>query len=207
MHRVVLLLLVLIVSQAQAKRPSYAELFVGFASPFDLVAYQDFQSERVNPGSFATSLSMCGVFPVFGSLSLNPSFSMIATGGDVTNDPLPPGNFNVRFQQREIALDGLIQAPGLRRLHLGAGTSFAWWDASEDYARPLTERDYFVGRVIEGKSLLARGILHLALRNPEVSGASLKLVAAWPLNEILRINDSAATGYIGLHCGFSMILL
>lgn len=208
MKRVVFLMLVsFVAAQSAYARPSYVELFVGFASPFDLVSYQDKESERVNPGSFATSLSMSGIFPFIGAISLAPSFSMLASGGVVTNDPLPPGNFDVRFQQREIALDALVAPPGLSRIHVGAGSSFAWWDAAEDYQRPLPDGYYFDGRVIKSNALMARGIVHLALRNPEVSGASLKIVAAWPLNEVLRMNNSAATGYIGVHCGFSMILL
>jgi hypothetical protein len=132
---------------------------------------------------------------------------MLATGGEVSDDPLPPESFDIHFQQREIALDALVAPPGLSRLHFGAGTSFAWWDAAEDYQRPLPGGYYFDGRVIKSSALMARGIAHLALRNPDVSGASLKLVAAWPLNEVLRMKNSAATGYIGIHCGFSMILL
>lgn len=37
---------------------------------------------------------------------------------------------------------------------------------------------------------MARGVVHLALRNPEVSGAALKLVAAWPLTELLRVDNT-----------------
>jgi hypothetical protein len=44
------------------------------------------------------------------------------------------------------------------------------------------------------------------LRNPEVSGVSMKLIGALPMTDILKMEDSAASGYVALHIGFSMLL-
>ena len=62
-------------------------------------------------------------------------------------------------------------------------------------------------RVTRGQSYLLRGVVHLMLRTPGVSGFSAKLIAAVPLTHALRIEDSAATGYIGVNLGFSMVVL
>ncbi len=191
---------------AEFARPTYAEIQVGFATSTGLNTYQDVESERVAPGSLGTTLMFSGYFPVVGSFTLSPTFALLTTDGEISNDPTAPSVFDVRFHQREFGVDALITPAKLSRLNLGIGSSLAWWTAAEDNARQTEENVYVKGRSIEGKSVMARGIVHLALRNPEVSGASLKLVAAWPLTELLRLDNTAATGYVGLQCGFSMIL-
>ncbi len=191
---------------ADFARSTYAEIQVGLATSTGLDTFQDIESERVAPGSLGTTLMFSGYFPVFKSLTLSPTFALLTTDGKVSRDPTAPTVFDVRFHQREFGVDALFSPAKMGRLNIGVGSSMAWWTASEDNARQ-TETDVFVeGRSIEGKSLMARGVAHWALRNPEVSGASLKLVAAWPLTELLRLDNTAATGYVGLQCGFSMIL-
>jgi len=189
-------------------RPSYAEIQVGLASSTGLDTYQDIESERVAPGSVGTTLMFSGYFPIVKHFSLSPTFALLTTDGEVSNDPTAPSVFDIRFHQREFGLDALFSPGDLKRLNIGLGSSLAWWTASEDNARIMNEDEIEVERrrSIEGKSVMARGVMHLALRNPEVSGASLKLIAAWPLTELLRLENTAATGYVGLQCGFSMIL-
>lgn len=201
-----LLLCISLVSAAELSRPSYAELQVGVATSTVFDTYQDVESNRVVPGSLGTTLMFSGYFPVLSRLSLSPTFTLLTTDGEISNDPSVPTVFDVKFHQREIGLDALYSPGDLKRMSLGIGSSLAWWTATEDNARQSDESVYIRGRSIEGKSAMARAIVHLALRNPEVSGASMKLVAAWPLTEILRLNNTAATGYVGLQCGFSMIL-
>ncbi|MCB9366833.1 MAG: hypothetical protein H6508_06630 [Calditrichaeota bacterium] len=204
------LLLLCAVSVAGARefgRPSYAEVQVGIATPTGLSTFQDVESERVSPGSVGTTLLFSGYFPVFKTLTVSPSFTLLTTDGRVTGDPTVPTAFNVRFHQREFGADVLIHSGKARRLMIGAGTSLAWWTATEENAKPNYDGVYQRGRSIEGQALMGRGIVHVALRNPDVSGASLKLVAAWPLANLIQVNNTAATGYIGLQCGFSMILI
>ncbi len=191
---------------AETSRPSYAEVQVGFASAAGLTTFQDIESERVAPGSLGTTLMFSGYFPVLSNFQLGPTFALLTTDGRISNDPTVPSVFDIRFHQREFGIDALVSPGDLNRLNLGIGSSLAWWTASEDNARQSEDSVFVQGRTIEGKSVMARGIVHLALRNPDVSGASIKLVAAWPLTELLRLNNTAATGYIGLQCGFSMIL-
>ncbi|MBK6765962.1 MAG: hypothetical protein IPG71_06430 [bacterium] len=149
-----------------------------------------------------------GYFPLGSWFSLSPGFVLLTTDGRVTGDPSTPTAFDVRYSQSEAALDALVSPGDLRRLQFGLGASFAWWTAAEDNARVSyeDERTYERGRRIDSKALLGRGVIHLALRNPDVSGASLKLVGALPLAEMLRLDNTAASGYISLQCGFSMIL-
>ena len=187
---------------AEFARPTYAEIQVGFATSTGLNTYQDVESERVAPGSLGTTLMFSGYFPVVGSFTLSPTFALLTTDGEISNDPTPPSGVAARFHHRGFGVDALITTTQLSRLNLGIGSSLAWWTAAEDNARQTEENVYVKGRSIEGKSVMARGIVHLALRNPEVSGASLKLVAAWPLTELLRLDNTAATGYVGLQCWF-----
>ncbi|MCL4305973.1 hypothetical protein KJZ99_08670 [bacterium] len=206
-----ILLLILLVCtpfafSAEIDRLSYAEVQLGFATTTGLTVYKDVEGERVAPGSIGTTLQFSGYFPLIGVLSFSPHFTLLTTDGRVTDDPSPPPSFDVRFHQRELGLDLLFRPGDLRKLRLGAGSSIAWWTAAEDNARPVIDGEYLRGRSIDGQALMGRGVIHLALRNPEVSGASLKLVAAWPLANLIRVENTAATGYIGLQCGFSMIL-
>ncbi len=195
-----------IANASDYSRPSYAEIQVGIATSTGFNTYQDVEGERVAPGSIGTTLLFSGYFPLGGHISLSPNFSLLTTDGKVNDDPSPPATFDIRFHQREVGVDALISPGDLRKLHLGLGSSIAWWTAAEDRARPPLEGEYQRGRSIDGQALMARGTVHLALRNPDVSGASLKLVAAWPLTGLLQVDNTAAAGYIGLHCGFSMIL-
>ena len=199
-------LLIVGTSVLAKERFSYAELQVGLATSTGFSTYEDAEGERVAPGSLGTTLMFSGYFPALGAVVLSPSFSLLTTDGRVNDDPSPPPAFDIRFHQREIGVDVLTSPGDLHKLQLGIGSSLAWWTAAEDNARPPIDGVYVAGRSIEGKAVMARGVVHLALRNPEVSGAALKLVAAWPLTALLRVDNTAATGYIGLHCGFSMIL-
>lgn len=197
-----------VTSAAEFTRLSSAELQVGIATPAGFTTHNDVESERVAPGSLGTTLMFSGYFPLGSWFSLSPGFVLLTTDGRVTNDPSPPTAFDIRYTQSEAALDALITPGGLRRLQLGLGTSFTWWNAAEDNARVSyeDERTYERGRRIDSKAVMARGVIHLALRNPEVSGASLKLVGAFPVNDLLSLDNTAASGYIGLQCGFAMIL-
>lgn len=187
-------------------RYTYAEVQVGVATSTGLQTYQDVESERVSPGSLATTLMFSGYFPIGNRYAISPTFSLLTTDGRVNDDPSPPTAFNIRMHQREVGVDALVSPGDLRKLQMGLGTSIAWWTAAEENSRPPFEGEYERGRTINGQALMARGVMHLALRNPDVSGASLKLVAAWPLTELLQVDNTAATGYVGLQCGFSMIL-
>lgn len=210
--RLLLLLPLLLASQltiaSDFPRPSYAEVQAGLATPTGFSTHKDIESERVAPGSLGTTLLFSGYFPVGSWFTISPNFCLLTTDGRVNNDPSLPSSFKIRFSQREVGIDALFVPGDLKRLHLGIGSSFAWWTAAENSVRVSYEdnRTYESGRTIDSKAVLGRGVIHLALRNPEVSGASLKLVGAWPLAELLRLENTAATGYIGLQCGFSMIL-
>lgn len=196
-------------SAGEIARPSYAEIQVGLATSLAYTTFRDVESDRVAPGSLGTTLMFSGYFPLYNSFILSPTFALLSTDGEVSDDPSHPSVFDIRFHQREFGADALICPGDLSRLMAGLGASLAWWTAAEDNARVSGDPDdpvYERGRTIEGKSLMARSVLHLALRNPQVSGASIKFVAAWPLAELLRLNNTAATGYVGLQCGFSMIL-
>jgi hypothetical protein len=189
---------------------SYAEVMAGFAFSTGLEVHQSADADRVTPGSISTTIAMQGLFPLLGRFSFSPSFSYLSTNGDVRGDPLPPVDYQVRFQQSELALDLLWQPGGLRKFRIGPGLSAAWWTAVEDLDLPPTyyhddELDYRT-RVIRGQSALIRGVIHLMLRNPEVTGVSAKLIVGMPVTEFLKWEDSAATGYVALNIGFSMIL-
>jgi hypothetical protein len=204
----VLLLLMLGTDLPAASAYSYAEVMAGLVSPTGLVVHRSKDADRVTPGSFGTAIVMDGLFPLLGRFSFSPSFGYLSTNGDVRNDPISPSNFDIRFQQTELACDLLWQPGGLRKFRLGTGISAAWWSAVEDKdLHPYYYRNNFNDtRVVRGQSALLRGVAHFMLRNPEVSGISAKLIAAYPLTELLKIDDSAASGYIGLNIGFSMIL-
>jgi len=206
MRTVFILLLVLCGTSLAADRYSSAEIQVGFATSTGFSTFADIEGDRVAPGSVGTTLLFTGYFPTFSTFTISPGFTLLTTDGRVTEDPTPPPAFDIRFHQREVGVDALWSPGNLRKLNFGIGSSFAWWSAAEDNARPPIDGEYLRGRSIEGKALMARGVAHLALRNPDVSGAAIKLVAAWPLTDLLSIDNTAATGYIGLHCGFSMIL-
>jgi hypothetical protein len=148
------------------------------------------------------------LFPLKGRFSFSPSFSFLTTNGDVANDPTPPNDYDIRFQQSELALDLLWNPEGMQKFRLGPGVSLAWWNAAEDRdRRPFYYDDEeFPTRVLRSRSALLRGVAHWMLRNPEVSGISVKLIGAVPMTDILKIENSAATGYVALHIGFSMLL-
>jgi hypothetical protein len=198
-----------ILSQA-ALAYSYAEVMAGLAAPTGLEVHQSADADRVTPGSIGTAIAMQGLFPLLGQISFSPSFSYLSTNGDVHRDPLPPVNYRIRFQQSELALDLLWQPGSLKRFQIGPGVSAAWWTAAEDVdLRPTIYREdefEYKTRVIRGQSALLRGVIHLMLRNPEVTGLSAKLVVGLPMTELLRMEDSAATGYVALNLGFSMLL-
>lgn len=202
----ILLLCCGVAAASDISRPAYAEVQVGVATAAGFTTFQDIESERVAPGSVGTTLMFSGYFPVLKKIQLSPTFSLLTTDGRISNDPSIPTAFDIRFHQREFGADVLFSPGDLKRLNLGLGSSLAWWTASEDNARRPDDSIFVRGRTVEGKSMMARGMIHLALRNPDVSGASVKFVAAWPLTELLRLSNTAATGYIGLQCGFSMIL-
>jgi hypothetical protein len=189
---------------------SYAEVMAGLAVPTGLSVHQSTNADRVTPGSIGTTITMHGLFPLAGSLSFSPAFSYLSTDGDVQGDPIPPPDYGIRFQQSELSLDLLWQPDGLRKLRIGPGISAAWWTAAEDFDLPPSYyRDdgfSYRTRVIKGQSALLRGVIHLMLRNPEVTGLSAKLVVGLPMTEFLKLEDSAATGYVALNLGFSMIL-
>ncbi len=187
---------------------SYAEVMAGIVSPTGLVVHQDKDADRVTPGSFGTAIVMDGLFPLLGRFSFSPSFSYLSTNGDVKSDPTPPSDFNIRFQQTEFACELLWQPGGLSKFRIGPGVSVAWWSAAEDRDRNPYEYGYqdVDTRVVRGQSALMRGVAHFMLRNPEVSGISAKLIVAQPITTLLKIDDSAASGYIGMNIGFSMVL-
>lgn len=201
-----ILLFIGLATSAELNRMSYAEIQVGLATSTGLVTFQDIEGERVAPGSIGTTLLFSGYLPLSNHFFVSPNFSLLTTDGKVRDDPSLPTTFGIRYSQREVGVDALISPGDLRKLQLGLGTSLAWWTAAEDNVRGPIDGEYLPGRSIDGQALMARGVVHLALRNPDVSGAALKLVAAWPLTELLQVDNTAATGYIGLQCGFSMIL-
>jgi hypothetical protein len=189
---------------------SYAEVMAGLAVPTGLEVHQSTDADRVKPGSIGTTIALQGLFPLIGRFSFVPSFSYLSTNGDVQGNPLPADNYKIRFQQSELAVDLLWQPDGLRKFRFGPGISAAWWTAVEDVDLPPTyyhndELDYRT-RVIREQSALMRGVVHLMLRDPDVSGLSAKLVVGLPLTELLKWEDSAAAGYVALNIGFSMIL-
>lgn len=186
---------------------SYAEVMMGFVSPTGLVVHQDKEAKLVNPGSFGTAIVMDGLFPLFGRFSFSPSFGFLSTNGNVKDYPLPPNDFNIRFHQSELACDLYWQPGGLRKFRVGPGISAAWWSAVEDKDVNPYRYEYEIdNHVVRGQSALLRAVAHFMLRNPDVSGVSAKLIVAQPMTDILKMKNSAATGYIGLHLGFSMVL-
>jgi len=202
-----LLLACLSLGSTRAQAYSYAGVMAGITTPTGLSTYRDAEADRVSPGSFGTTILFEGLFPLVGTLSFSPSFGFLSTDGEVEVDRLPSSAYDVFFRQSELGCDLLWKPEGFRRFRVGPGVSAAWWNAVEDHGRPIDARDQILERqVVRGQSVLIRGVAHLLLRNPEVSGATMKLIAAMPLTEALRIEDSAAAGYVGLSIGFSMIL-
>lgn len=186
---------------------SYAELMAGLATTNSLIEYRDTDADRVDPGSFATSIQICGLFELNPYFSISPSYSYLSTDGSVDSDMLQFPDYSVRLQQSELAVDFFWRPPGVRKIRFGPGFSLGWWNAQEDYERPIyRSEDYPERRVTRGQSWLARGVVHMMPRTPTVPGISLKVIGAYPLTELLRKEDTSALGYIGISAGFSMIL-
>jgi hypothetical protein len=187
---------------------TYAEVMAGISTPTGISSYRDQEAERVSPGDVATTLTIAGLFRLSEQFTLSPSYSYLSTNGNVagSSHPTLPATYDIKFQQNELALDLMWLPGGLNRFRFGPGISASWWHASEKLDHPQYAW-YKDSRVTRGQSYLLRGVAHFMLRSPSVTGFSVKLVGAVPLTQVLRIKDSAATGYIGINCGFSMIVL
>ena len=207
---IICLALLSVVPSHDALAYSYAEVMAGLAAPTGLEVHHSNDADRVTPGPVATTLVLQGLFPVSDPVYFSPSFSYLSTGGNVEGDPVPPANYGIRFQQSELAVDLLWRPGGLNRFRLGPGISAAWWTAAEDFDIPPAAYQYsdytYRTRVTRGQSVLMRGVVHLMLRDPEVTGLSAKFIFGLPMTDILSLENSAATGYVALNLGFSMIL-
>lgn len=185
---------------------TYAEVMVGVVSPTGLSRYRDPESQYVKTGTVGTTLTLDGLFQLNKHFALSPSYSYLSTGGSVDHarESYLPSEYDIKFQQNELGVDALWTPPGTTRFRFGPGMSAVWWFASEKIDHPLYAYD---NRVTRGQSFLARGVAHLMLRAPGLTGFSLKFIAAVPLTQTLKIKNAAATGYVGVSLGFSMVVL
>ena len=126
--------------------------------PTGIVTYKDPQAKNIKAGSVATSLSISGLFDFPKKFSLSPSYSYLATDGNVENAThayLPP-NYKITYQQNEFALDLFYKSKDTSRLRFGPGVAVSWWIAAENKDRRPSDYVSSDTRVTRGQSFLAK---------------------------------------------------